>query len=102
MNFLEKYKPEIQQLCKGNKVKHLYSFGSVNTAHFNNESDIDLLVDFSVDDPLEYADHYFTVKFALEKILNRPVDLLENKALKNPFLKESINKSKVMIYGALH
>lgn len=100
MNPLEEHKKEIQQLCEWNKVKYLYSFGSVNTSQFSRESDIDLLVDFTVDDPLEYTDHYFELKFALEKMFNRPVDLLENKALKNPYLKESIDKSKVLIYGA--
>ena len=100
MNILDRHRQEIKKLCEGNNVKYLYSFGSVNTPRFNKESDIDLLVDFSVDDPLEYADSYFAVKFALEKMLNHPVDLLENKALKNPFLKESIDKSKVLIYGA--
>ncbi len=100
MNLIDQHRKEIQRVCEGNKVKYLFSFGSINTSQFSHDSDVDLLVDFSVDDPLEYADHYFALKFALEEILNRPVDLLENKALKNPYLKESIEKSKVLIYAA--
>lgn len=80
-------------------MKSLYAFGSVNTTKFNKDSDVDLIIDFRIEDPLEYADNYFDLKFALENILGRPIDLLESKALKNPYLKESIDKSKVLIYG---
>ena len=98
MGFLEKYKDEIQALCENHKVKTLYAFGSVNTAGFAPESDVDLLVEFKIDDPVEYTDHYFELKFELENIFNRHIDLLESKALKNPFLKQSIDKTKVLVY----
>lgn len=96
---IETYKEQIRRLCKTHKVKSLYSFGSVNTAGFTNESDVDLMVDFETNDPIEYTDNYFDLKFELERILNRSIDLLENKAIENPFLRENINKSKVLIYG---
>ncbi len=86
-------------LCKKHKVKSLYAFGSVNTTKFTKNSDVDMIVDFRIDDPLEYSDNYFDLKFALERILERHIDLLESKALHNPYLKESIDKSKVLIYG---
>lgn len=92
------YKDQIQRLCKNHKVKSLYSFGSVNTARFTKESDVDLMVDFAINDPIEYSDNYFDLKFELERILNRSIDLLEKKAMKNPFLKENIDKSKILIY----
>ncbi len=99
MGLLEAYKDQIQKLCKNYKVKSLYSFGSVNTQRFTKESDVDLMVDFETNDPLEYTDNYFDLKFELERILNRSIDLLENRAVKNPFLRESIDKSKTLIYG---
>lgn len=98
MSFIEKHKNQILKLCKDHEVRSLYSFGSVNSRRFKNESDIDLLVDFKTEDPLEYSDHYFEFKFELEKILNREIDLLESKALKNPYLKESIDQTKELIY----
>jgi predicted nucleotidyltransferase len=58
-----------------------------------------MVVDFKIEDPLEYADNYFDLKFELEKILNRQIDLLESKAIRNPFLKENIDKTKVLVYG---
>ena len=99
MGLIETYKDQIQKLCKHHKVKSLYSFGSVNTPRFTKESDVDLMVDFEINDPLEYTDNYFDLKFELERILNRSIDLLENKAIKNPFLRENIDKSKTLIYG---
>lgn len=99
MGYLESFTNEIQGLCENHKVRSLYSFGSVNTEEFNLDSDIDLLVDFAINDPFEYSDNYFDLKFELERILNRSVDLLENKAIKNPFLRDNINKSKVLLYG---
>lgn len=99
MGLLEPYKDQIQRLCENHKVKTLYSFGSINTPKFSTDSDVDLMVDFAINDPIEYSDNYFDLKFELEKILNRSIDLLENKAIKNPFLRESIDRSKVLIYG---
>ncbi len=99
MRPMDLYKDQVQRLCKNYKVKTLYSFGSVNTTKFSNKSDIDLMVDFETSDPIEYTENYFSLKFELEKMLERSIDLLESKALKNPFLRENIEKSKVLIYG---
>ncbi|MCX6238393.1 MAG: nucleotidyltransferase domain-containing protein [Bacteroidia bacterium] len=86
-------------LCQQNKVKSLYVFGSVLTDHFNDKSDIDLVVDIDSSDPYEYADNYFNLKFALQDLLKRPIDLLENKAIKNPFIRNRIDSSKYLIYA---
>jgi len=98
--YLDKYKVEINRLCIQNKVRNLYVFGSVLTDKFNESSDIDLIVDIDSDDPLDYADSYFNLKFALQELFKRPVDLLESKAIKNPYVIENINRSKSLIYGA--
>lgn len=99
MNLIGKNIEKIIELCSRYNVSELYAFGSVLTEHFDDDSDIDLLVDFEKMNVSGYADNYFDFKFALEKIFNRKVDLLENKAIKNPFLKKSIDSSKKIIYG---
>ena len=63
--------------------------GSVLTDKFNDKSDIDLLVDIDSNDPLDYADYYFNLKFALQELIKRPIDLLESKAMKNPYNNEA-------------
>jgi hypothetical protein len=99
MNLIDQNIELIRQLCKRHNVRHLFAFGSIFTNRFNAKSDIDFIVDFNEMDVYQYADNYFDLKFSLEQLLKREVDLLEEKAIKNPFFQESINSSKVMIYG---
>ena len=97
--YFDAYKNVLTQLCLKNKVKSLYAFGSVLTSRFNNNSDIDLIVDIDSVNPLEYADCYFNLKFALQDLFNHLVDLLENKAIRNDYLRQEIDNSKQLIYA---
>jgi predicted nucleotidyltransferase len=97
--FLDSYTNEIYTLCLKNKVKSLYVFGSVLTNKFSENSDIDLVVDIDSNDPFDYADSYFNLKFALQDLFKRPIDLLENKAIKNPYIRRNIDGSKSLIYA---
>ena len=99
MNLIENYNIDIIELCKKHNVKSLYAFGSVLTDKFNTESDIDLIVDFLYLDVLDYGDNYYDLKFSLENIFKRNVDLLEQKAIKNPFFIKNLNLNKKLIYG---
>ncbi len=98
MNRLETYTPDIAKLCETHKVKSLYAFGSILTNNFNKESDIDLIVDFSPIPVEDYADNYFDFKFSLQDILKRPVDLLEEKAIKNPYFRKFVNQQRQLVY----
>jgi predicted nucleotidyltransferase len=97
--YLDRYKNEIDKLCFQNKVKTLYVFGSVLTNQFTTKSDIDLVVDIDSIDPFDYADSYFNLKFALQDLFKRKIDLLENKAIKNQYIRENIEQSKTLIYA---
>jgi len=99
MNLIERNINRITDLCIKHKVSKLFAFGSVLSEKFKKNSDIDLIVDFKNVDLYDYADNYFDFKISLEKIFNREVDLLEEKAITNPFLKQSIDSSKQLIYG---
>ena len=99
MNFLQNYTGQIQLLCKKHKVKSLFAFGSVISDVFSSNSDIDLIVDFEEQNPLDYSENYFQLKFQLQDLLKRPVDLLEKKALHNQFLLKQIDSTKVPVYG---
>ncbi|HSF54009.1 MAG TPA: nucleotidyltransferase domain-containing protein [Algoriphagus sp.] len=98
MENLSPFLTSIQELCKLCGVKTLYAFGSVLTNRFDEESDIDLIVDLEENDPLEYTEKYFNLKFGLEKILGRTVDLLEERADLNPIIRKEIERSKVVVY----
>ena len=99
MEELKRHIDQIKALCDNNNVISLFAFGSVTTEGFSSESDIDLIVDIEENDPLTYSDNYFNLKFALEQLLKREIDLLEQKAIKNPYLKQQIEKTKVHVYG---
>lgn len=99
MRFLEKHIQDISQLCLTHKVKKLYAFGSVLTDQFNQDSDVDFIVDFEPIDVFQYADNYYDLKFSLENILKKRVDLLEEKAIKNPYFREVVNNQRQLIYG---
>lgn len=89
----------IKELCKANKVKSLFAFGSVTKDDFSEFSDIDLVVDFDEKDPFKYTDLYFNLKSKLEEILKRQVDLLEERAIKNRIFRQQLENTKVKIYG---
>ena len=99
MSILNTYKEQISELCETHRVRHLYAFGSVLSAKFNADSDIDLIVDFKDIDVKDYADNYFDLKFSLQDILKRPIDLLESQAIKNPYFKQVVDQTKELVHG---
>jgi uncharacterized protein len=99
MKEINQHIDQIRQACDSNKVKSLFAFGSVITDKFRNDSDIDLIVDIDEQDPLTYSDYYFNLKFELEKLLKRQIDLLEQKAIRNKYIRDQIDKTKVLVYG---
>lgn len=98
MSILDRYSTSVKDLCERHNVKKLYAFGSVLTDKFNDESDIDLIVDFEPIDVEHYADNYFDLKFSLQDIFKRHIDLLEEKALKNPFFIQAISQQRKVVY----
>ncbi len=90
----------LKALCLKHNVKSLHAFGSVCTENFNKNSDVDLLISFKPMDYGDYADTYFELTEEFERILNRPVDLVTDKSLGNPYFIESLNKTKTPIYEA--
>ncbi|MEX0966165.1 MAG: nucleotidyltransferase domain-containing protein [Bacteroidia bacterium] len=98
MSIIDENIDKIRALCNKHKVTRLFVFGSILTGNLKSNSDIDLLVDFSRVDLYDYADNYFDFKKSLENLFKREVDLLEEKAVKNPFLRQAIDATKQQIY----
>lgn len=98
---IEAHRPEIERLCRTYGVVRLAVFGSALRSDFVNEtSDIDLLVRFRSTDPAALVDAYFGLKESLESLLGRPVDLITEQSLKNPYLREQIERSHAELYAA--
>lgn len=74
-------------------------FGSVSRGDFHlEESDLDFLVDFVDSHPLGAFDRYFGLKEDLERLFQRSVDLVEVRAIKNPYFRQVVEKDKVLVY----
>ena len=104
MKLIELNLQRIIDLCRKHKVKSLAVFGSILTDSFNDDSDVDLLVDFEDydrDNPgeFDYVTNYFDFRDALEMLFNRKVDLIEEKGLRNKYFIANVNRTKQMIYG---
>jgi len=99
MNLISQHIEEIRKLCVTHRVSELYAFGSILTEKFNSDSDIDLIVNIDATNPIEYAEHYFKLKFSLEQLLKRKIDLLESKSLRNKSFRTLIDKDKKLVYA---
>ena len=98
---IEQRRGDIAQLCKRYGVRELALFGSIFRSDFDlTSSDVDAAVKFGppADDSL--AHQYFDFKTALERLLQRPVDLVELEAMADTRLKRIIEHTKLPIYAA--
>lgn len=98
MYLIDVYKEKLIELCNKHMVKELYLFGSILTEKFNDTSDIDLLIQFNQIELLDYFDNYMELKEELEQLFNRPVDLVENQAIRNPIFRKVIEREKQLVY----
>ncbi len=93
---------ELAELCRRHNVARLEVFGSA--AHGTDfdpaSSDADFLVEFaSIKGRMPLA-QYFDFADALRAALGRPVDLVESGAVRNPYLRAAIDKSRELIYAS--
>ena len=90
---------DFKTLCQSHNVKYLYAFGSSTTDKFDSDkSDIDLLVEIDSLDPLERGEKLISLWDTFENFFNRKVDLLTDSSIRNPYLRKSIDSTKVLIY----
>jgi predicted nucleotidyltransferase len=99
MDFINQHINQIQDLCHKYNVRRLSVFGSVLTDKFNEQSDVDLIVDFDKTAIKDHFLNYFDFKYALENVLGRKVDLLEEQPIRNSYLRKSIENTKTLLYG---
>lgn len=90
----------IKHLCQQHRVRRLLVFGSVLTTGFRPDSDVDLVAEFEPMPVEQYADNYFQLKFGLEELLGRPVDLLEAQAIRNPYFRQQLEATQQLLYAA--
>lgn len=92
---------EIAEICRQHDVVRLEVFGSAaRGTDFDPEaSDADFLVEFSRRGGPASLDQYFDFRDALRHTLKRPVDLVETGTIRNPYLREAIDRSRELVYA---
>jgi predicted nucleotidyltransferase len=93
------FKPRIDELCRRVKVNRLDVFGSATDESFGDLSDVDVLVRFEPDGEGLF-NRYFDLKEGLEEIFGRPVDVVIEDAIRNPYFKAGIEHGRRNVYAA--
>ncbi len=91
---------DLIQICINHRVLKLELFGSAAKDSVDELSDLDFLILLEQRPPAQYADAYFSVKDALENLLHRRIDLIETKAIRNPYFLKAIEKERIVLYAA--
>jgi uncharacterized protein len=90
---------DFKLLCQSHSVKYLYAFGSATTDKFDSSrSDIDLLVEIDDPDPIQRGEKLISLWDTFESFFHRKVDLLTDSKIRNPYLRKSIDSTKILIY----
>ena len=98
---IEEKREELKVLCRRFQVRRLDLFGSAVGEEFDpKSSDLDFLVEFNELEDNAYADTYFGLLEGLKLLFQRDVDLVVVSAVKNPYFRESIERSRTLLYAA--
>ncbi len=92
---------DIEDLCRTLGVRRLDLFGSAVGASFDvRSSDVDILVDFDITSDFDHFGSYLALKEGLERILGRPVDLVTDTSIRNPYFRQQVMDTKETLYAA--
>ncbi|NPV58909.1 MAG: DNA polymerase subunit beta [Actinobacteria bacterium] len=98
---IERSLAEIEVLCRRFGVKRLEVFGSAARGTFQSDkSDLDFLVELEAPEVPGYADRYFGLLESLEALFGRPVDLVVSSAIRNPYFRKTVDKTKALLYAS--
>jgi len=92
---------QIHTLCRDLEVKELRVFGSAVTGGFDPmTSDVDFLAEFHSADRPGIADRFMGLAEGLERILQRPADVITRPALKNPIFRHVVEETSQPVYAS--
>jgi predicted nucleotidyltransferase len=101
VDLIEDRKEEFASICKRFGVLNLGLFGSATRDDFHAEtSDLDFVVEFAPMSPDDHARSYFGLLKGLEHLFQRKIDLVETSAVRNPYIRQNIEASRVSLYAA--
>jgi uncharacterized protein len=99
---IEQHRDAIADICRRFGVRRLEVFGSAARAidFHPDTSDADFLVEFEPGNGQPFLHRFFGLEAALSQLLGRPIDLVEPSAVRNPYIRASIDRAREIVYGA--
>ncbi len=98
---LEEKREELGHICRRHGVQRIELFGSAAGSSFDPEkSDLDFLVTFQELGFDQYADAYFGLLEDLQRLFQRPIDLVVDSAIHNPYFRQAVDSTRTLIYAA--
>ena len=95
---IESKRSELRALCERHGVERLALFGSALRDDFDSgHRDLDFSLEFLPMIPREHAEYYFGLLEELEDLFSRRVDLVEIRAVRNPYVHREIGDAGVVI-----
>jgi predicted nucleotidyltransferase len=92
---------DIALLCRAAGARSLDLFGSAVREDFDPlRSDLDFVVEFDDLPPVAYSDAYFSLKEGLERLFVRRVDLVTDRAVRNPYFRQRLTAERQRVYAA--
>jgi len=90
---------QIRAFCRKWRVTEFAVFGSVLREDFRPDSDIDVLLSFEEGAPWTLWD-LIRMRAELQALFGRKVDVVEKRALRNPYRKQAILRTFEVLYAA--
>ena len=99
---IQEKRADIAALCRRYRVRHLEVFGSAARGDDFDpaSSDADFLVEFEPQSDLPPLEEFFGFQADLSRLLERSVDLVEARAVRNPYVLANINRTRELVYAA--
>jgi predicted nucleotidyltransferase len=98
---IEENRSALAALCRKHQVRSLDLFGSATSRDFEpSKGDLDFLVEFEVLEPSAFSAAYFGLLEELIALFGRPVDLVVESSIDNPYFRESIERTRIRLYAA--
>jgi len=101
IDLIEAHQTELVEVCRKHYVKTLELFGSAVGGGWNSAtSDLDFLVEFGPLGPGQLFDNFFELKYSLEELFGRKVDLVIPRSIRNPYFLAGVNRTRQVLYAA--
>jgi len=100
LKHVQTHQDGIAALCRNRHVRRLDLFGSTACGEAKPGSDYDFVVEFEPLPQGGYATAYFGLLEDLQTLLGAPVELIVERAIRNPYFRQSVNAQRQVLYAA--